>query len=305
MSLSFCAVGTLAFIAHKKRKDLFYTYFFVLFVLFLLLEISVYESIANGFFHRLILKHLRLDVGSRIPCYCGLVLILYYLTFELLELQASKVKAHVIFLCMMCWFITTSLLIDAGAFSAWLFILPVQLFLFFFGTYGMRHLPPRGKRSSKQALGSRIFTLEIFFSILIFLEDTVNLFIISPDKSQIRNYSEAVLQILISAVYAKFIFSFVIDGSPSEVASAEEPKVLSDVSRYANRFNLTSRETDVLSLLLQNKSYNDIAEHLFISEGTVKTHTHNILQKCEVRSKSELKEQFVYFLKEPQDSSLS
>ena len=50
---------------------------------------------------------------------------------------------------------------------------------------------------------------------------------------------------------------------------------------------LTSRETEILSLLSQGKSYQSIADFLFISKETVKSHIKNIYVKLQVESKEE------------------
>ena len=51
---------------------------------------------------------------------------------------------------------------------------------------------------------------------------------------------------------------------------------------------LTLREQEVLQLILSGKSNREIAEDLFISENTVKTHTRNIFSKYDVSSRAEL-----------------
>ncbi len=52
--------------------------------------------------------------------------------------------------------------------------------------------------------------------------------------------------------------------------------------------NLSPRESQVATLLLQGKTYKKIADELYISENTVKTHIKNIYSKYEVRSRGEL-----------------
>jgi len=47
---------------------------------------------------------------------------------------------------------------------------------------------------------------------------------------------------------------------------------------------LTSRETEIVKLLVQELSSQDIASALHISPGTVETHRHNILRKLDVKS---------------------
>ncbi|HSJ68760.1 MAG TPA: response regulator transcription factor [Anditalea sp.] len=50
---------------------------------------------------------------------------------------------------------------------------------------------------------------------------------------------------------------------------------------------LSQREKDVLKLIAEGKSYSQIADQLFISKETSKTHIKNIYSKLEVNSKSE------------------
>jgi len=55
---------------------------------------------------------------------------------------------------------------------------------------------------------------------------------------------------------------------------------------------LSKQEAVVLDHILQNKSNKAIAEALFLSVSTVKTHTHNIYKKLEVQSRDEVKSLF-------------
>ena len=50
---------------------------------------------------------------------------------------------------------------------------------------------------------------------------------------------------------------------------------------------LSEREAGVLELVVQGLSNREIAERLFITTGTVKTHVHNILGKLGVRRRTE------------------
>ena len=49
---------------------------------------------------------------------------------------------------------------------------------------------------------------------------------------------------------------------------------------------LTKREREVFELLIQNKTTNEIAETLNISEKTVRNHISNVIQKLGVSSRS-------------------
>ena len=50
---------------------------------------------------------------------------------------------------------------------------------------------------------------------------------------------------------------------------------------------LTKRETEILQLIAEGKTYTQISEDLFISKETAKTHIKNIYSKLQVNSKSE------------------
>lgn len=52
--------------------------------------------------------------------------------------------------------------------------------------------------------------------------------------------------------------------------------------------NLSERERQVASLLLQRKTYKMIASELFISENTVKYYVKNIYSKLGIKSREEL-----------------
>lgn len=59
------------------------------------------------------------------------------------------------------------------------------------------------------------------------------------------------------------------------------------IDKIQINFNLTQRENEIASLLLKGRTYKMIAEELFLSENTVKTHIKNIYSKLNVNSKTE------------------
>lgn len=63
------------------------------------------------------------------------------------------------------------------------------------------------------------------------------------------------------------------------------------IARPARRGNerelgrLTDRETEILQLLATGKSNSELATHLFVGEGTIKTHVSNVLTKLGLRDR--------------------
>jgi len=69
-------------------------------------------------------------------------------------------------------------------------------------------------------------------------------------------------------------------------------RVMEELSRtrkaeYPAEITLTHREIDVLRAVATGLSNNDIADHLFITENTVKYHVHSILEKLKLSSRKE------------------
>jgi len=56
--------------------------------------------------------------------------------------------------------------------------------------------------------------------------------------------------------------------------------------------SLTKQEQNILQLLLEDKSNKDIAEALFVSVSTVKTHVNNVYKKLNVQTRKEVKSLF-------------
>lgn len=75
--------------------------------------------------------------------------------------------------------------------------------------------------------------------------------------------------------------------APVSIASAEDAPAPSLPSSPLLE-KLTTRELDVLQLMLENKKRKEIAEALFVTENTIKKHTAHIYEKLEVSDRSEL-----------------
>ena len=60
------------------------------------------------------------------------------------------------------------------------------------------------------------------------------------------------------------------------------------IKAICDEYGLTTREADVLRILIRGKTYSSISRQLFISESTVKTHVRHIYQKADVVSRDEL-----------------
>ena len=81
-----------------------------------------------------------------------------------------------------------------------------------------------------------------------------------------------------------------------ETAALSKDEVLSlQLEAFSESFRLTNRESEVAALMLQGRNARYIAEKLFISQNTVKTHAHKIYSKLGVHNRMELLDSFEEF----------
>ena len=85
--------------------------------------------------------------------------------------------------------------------------------------------------------------------------------------------------------------------TPSPCLTAVDPEsvVLERAARFAQSNGLTKREAEVLGYLARGRTLPYIADALFVTTGTVKTHTTHIYRKLDVSSRQELLDQLDAF----------
>ena len=91
----------------------------------------------------------------------------------------------------------------------------------------------------------------------------------------------------------KSILEVINDGAPMSPSIAlkalnllRNPLTITE-DEAIEKVKLTKRETDVLLQLSKGLNYNEIAENLFISSGTIRKHIENIYRKLQVHNKME------------------
>ncbi|WP_175413019.1 LuxR C-terminal-related transcriptional regulator [Clostridium sp. AWRP] len=107
-----------------------------------------------------------------------------------------------------------------------------------------------------------------------------------------RNFSQDILSIFFSIMAIKISYkvlhSIFHTKNYSTYANTNTSEFEKQLNFFCSTYNLTNREKEVIHLLLENKSNQEISDLLYISIGTTKTHVHNIYRKTEVNRKNEL-----------------
>jgi DNA-binding CsgD family transcriptional regulator len=179
---------------------------------------------------------------------------------------------------------------ENSALKVWLYYLPNQLFVFYLGCYAFsfKKKPLEPIRQKYLAFNAWLYSI---FSVLILAEDTFVIFNIDQYSDILfkiynRNVSEDISSILFCALVIYFcIRDYPRLPQPKIEAAANCAPLLDN---FCHNYHLTQREEEVLHLLLEHKSNQEIANELFLSVGTVKTHIHNIFVKLEVKKRAEI-----------------
>ena len=74
-----------------------------------------------------------------------------------------------------------------------------------------------------------------------------------------------------------------------------EEQIRTTMPAFADAYALTTREKEVLRLILLGSSNREISQRLYVVEGTVKTHTHNLIKKVGAANREELRQIFWSF----------
>lgn len=155
----------------------------------------------------------------------------------------------------------------------------------------------------------RIMIFSVTVATAILLEDTLvifqkDIYTLGGLKINNRNWSENILFLGLACFFLKYTMVVLADTDLS-LLGAVEPESLSHrdpTDAFGILHGLTERECQILALLLDGKSQQEIGDALTIALGTVKTHVHNIYQKMDVTKRSQLMANFQRFIQEPAEA---
>lgn len=94
--------------------------------------------------------------------------------------------------------------------------------------------------------------------------------------------SESIIESLRTVYAGNVVFEKEVAGLLSEMVEAEENK------KSLEDLNLTSKECDIMKLISLGLSNKEIAEKLYISEGTIRNYISGILVKLDLRDRTQL-----------------
>lgn len=111
----------------------------------------------------------------------------------------------------------------------------------------------------------------------------------SPLLSHINANYKMLANILFAVLYAiLLLLFFVYIQKAYQPAASNESEEENKYVKFVQRYGLTSREKEILELLIKGSSNHEIEQMLFISENTVKFHVKNLLKKTNCSNRADL-----------------
>lgn len=177
-----------------------------------------------------------------------------------------------------------------------------QAFLFWMVGYAAHVYRTTTDPASKARLKRLVPGLIIMtiITVCIVIEDAVMILWLDPEVVKSwqmlylseRNFSENVLVCAFAVCvtwYAYHVMSIRVKKAPkAEDVPDLERHAHDRIADYRQRHGLSTREAEILELVVQSKTNREIAESMFLALGTVKTHVHNILTKTGMKNREEL-----------------
>ncbi|WP_124065754.1 helix-turn-helix transcriptional regulator [Clostridium sp. E02] len=241
---------------------------------------------------------------------CGIAISTLYLclTTELLEKKFGGMHVAAL-LPLICVTVYVGDL-NASVMQHWFFYTVRQIYLagfalYYFVSYKVSREAEYKMRIKKYRL---VFIIAGIFAVLIFVEDTFVIFhfqyVINTLGMKLfmeHNFSEDIFFVIIAVYAVRYGLLRLINKKESlskkRVAAMPE-------DRFVGAYGLSSRQCDVLFLLLKDKTYQEMGDLLGLSVGTVKFHAHGIYEKTESKNRSELIQKYREFHSSEKEFSL-
>lgn len=159
------------------------------------------------------------------------------------------------------------------------------VFIFIWGAFKLWPVRRRDRRTEVSFWLSACFAA--FFCAIDLLALFLPLdFLFAPSSYALTSLaSELMFYVIIAAALVDLVVLF---RDLKQTSSPTPEPAPSPVEAIAAQYGLSPRERDVLALIADGKSAKEIGQTLFISEGTVKVHTHNIYQKLNISGRRQV-----------------
>ncbi|MGT2751182.1 response regulator transcription factor [Streptococcus orisasini] len=176
--------------------------------------------------------------------------------------------------------------------KVYLYYLPNQLLLFYTGLIALLNIKNKNLTALNRKYLKWLAILAISSSLAILIEDTFVIFTVDQynvfnTKIMNRNVSEDLFSIAVCwLLLYYFLKDYPILEKRLQHLQSDLPSKNASQA-FFDHYHLTEREQEICQLLLEHKQNQEIAQELYLSVGTVKTHIHNIYIKMAVNKREQ------------------
>ena len=191
-----------------------------------------------------------------------------------------------------------------NAFKIWIYYFPSDLVNIILASYGLASLKQgtsspsldvQDNQGQTLALLKKIMLITLIMTGMTIAEDSYVIFFLDNYTfGNIHMTNRSISEDLLAIIYAFMTISYLAKKMLAVSQSKKyDPYLGTDIVptdlQFIDTYHMTSRESEVLLLLLQNKNNQEISRELYISMGTVKSHIHNIFAKLNVTKRNQVK----------------
>lgn len=324
-----------AIIFFKFKKSLHDVYVFVIFLFYSIENIIIFITEINLWFRGVYNNSFMLNPASRTLIFFVVLFSFTSISIETIDKKAHNPAKYIFYIILGVLFIFQLFvpLLPNSALKIFIYYTPCQLYLILLNIYVLKtinkdreKLPVDSYKTSKN-----LAIAIILINIMIIIEDYIVIFnfdqygpekIVMFNRSFSENLLTVVLAFFVTISYSKSL-QFLLknidvkDYSVDVILGEEEATPPKDnitkldmsklkssivepsnnIHNFAKLHEITQREEEILTLILNGMNNNKISETLYISPGTVKAHKHNVYYKLNVSNSTELKEMYEDYLK--------
>ena len=304
----------LSIVIYRGRGSRTFLYMAIFAAVQLFIELEVRDS-EVGSYAGTVLASLFVNTAwgiIRSVLYAAAAVLLLLILFRVLEKKIPSAWI-VLTIVLVLWLLVFPLRKAWTGITYLLYLLPYEIYVVLLAAVGLKSLNRIRERPHFHTI-RRLLLCAMILTLLSIGEDAVTTIRVGAWKDmglplgavmKERNFCECVLNILLfggMSYSGSKILIGALNTEPTEVPIQPPADLPTTVDRFADAIGLSRREKEVLPLLLENKTIGEISETLFISPGTVKSHTHNIYQKAEVTDRGDLIQKASSFLDDTEES---
>lgn len=290
------ALFLILFIGDRKKEYL-YIALFMLSQYLIELMVRGYETGSPIYYY--LHSYFSAPVVIKSLLYCASVFLICCLFRRVIDKPRAWILVPVEVL-LFIWLVMFPLLGVRTGFLYVCYLLPFQLLVIVLAFIGSKSFGGVTQKSIFLKLDVFLRVVGILGIVIVFEDVVTGLYyglgndvagLVASGAIRSRNIGENIFQIIIAAyliAVAGHFFVGKIAAKPIHDEGSTERLPEEVVDTYATSVGLSLREREILGFLLEEKSAQEISELLFISVGTVKSHTHNIYQKAGVGNRMQL-----------------